>query len=152
MIYLVVNYTNKKHKICHLAKIQKQWVFVIIHMKLTSARSDIRVAFTHEGWDDSEHTSLWLHGATSQSKHLWNTSPFNTATLTPKTQAGWTACSGEWGITVSQRPLGASLPEPRAGNSPVAKNNIQTDDCFITEGDHTVHVLLFQNFPWNNKI
>lgn len=44
------------------------------------------------------------------------------------------------GITVSQRPLGAPPPGPSAGNSPVAKNNSQTDDRLNIGGDHTLHV------------
>lgn len=40
-------------------------------------------------------------------------------------------------------PLGAPLLGPSAGNSPVAKNNSQTDDRLNLGGDHTVNVLSF---------
>lgn len=70
----------------------------------------------------------------------------------PKSQGGWSPRSAEWGITVSQRPLRAPLLGPSAGNSPVAKNNSQTDDRLNIGGDHTVNVLFFPpNFPWNGQ-
>lgn len=60
-------------------------------------------------------------------------SPLNTAALTQQ------PCSAERGFTASQRPVGAPPPGPSAGNSPVAKNNSQTDDRLSIRRDHTVH-------------
>lgn len=48
-------------------------------------------------------------------------------------------------------PLGAPLLGPSAGNSPVAKNNSQTDDRLNLGGDHTVNVLLLFFFKLSLK-
>lgn len=76
-------------------------------------------------WHRSNHPS-------SQSKQPRNPTP---AALTP------TDGEAEWGITVSQGPLGGSCTRgPLEGIHPVAKNNSQTDDRLIIGGDRTVHV------------
>lgn len=95
--------------------------------------------FSTAMWSNSSHFFPKQTAVKSQSC----CSPLNTAAQTQKSQGGWSPCSAEWGITVSQRPLGAPLLGPSAGNSPVAKNNSQTDDRLNLGGDHTVNVLFF---------
>lgn len=95
--------------------------------------------FSTAMWSNSSHFFPKQTAVKSQSC----CSPLNTAALTQKSQGGWSPCSAEWGITVSQRPLGAPLLGPSAGKSPVAKNNSQTDDRLNLGGDHTVNVLSF---------
>lgn len=90
-------------------------------------------------------TSLQPRGAISpapsQTKQRSSSPALQTAVLSQTATEVSDPALSECTFTVSQRPLGAPTLGPSAGNSPVAKNNSQTDDRLNPEGDHSVHVL-----------